>query len=85
MWCNPFLGWTWPGELRVSVFSDESRVVQQTDTFLLEVAVPVSVFSDESRVVQPNILERYEDSITVSVFSDESRVVQRRYCLAKRP
>ena len=39
----------------VSVFSDESRVVQPKRTTGRRLADRVSVFSDESRVVQPAV------------------------------
>ena len=61
----------------VSVFSDESRVVQPIGMRQLYYLLVVSVFSDESRVVQLPASAGGSGKPVVSVFSDESRVVQR--------
>ena len=60
----------------VSVFSDESRVVQPTHSLTVVQDATVSVFSDESRVVQQARRVGGPPADAVSVFSDESRVVQ---------
>ena len=77
VWCNIVRSYGRLLQYEVSVFSDESRVVQLEARPEFLVFLPVSVFSDESRVVQL-LAKRCGNSRRsyVSVFSDESRVVQ---------
>ncbi len=53
VWCNIGVNEKTTRSLEVSVFSDESRVVQLKNASVLRSPPEVSVFSDESRVVQP--------------------------------
>ena len=76
VWCNRRNFRANRSGLWVSVFSDESRVVQLSTVVPAAGRGTVSVFSDESRVVQHILQPTAKIRQAVSVFSDESRVVQ---------